>query len=189
MRVGEFMTEYYFDIETRGLNPYKHKIISIQYQEIDTKTGASRFRLQILKEWESSEKEILKQFLKILDPNNVWNFIPIGFNLRFDLTFLQIRFKEILGVNLDYRWLHQELPLIDIKDTIVMVNDGRFKGATLNWFVRKEFDGSEVPRLYDKGEFEKIEYYVKDEAKRFIHAYQFLKKRLPKLYFLYDPLP
>ncbi len=183
------MPEYYFDIETRGLNPYQHKIITIQFQEIDTTTGATRFRLEILKEWESSEEEILERFLDILDPNYAWNFIPIGFNLRFDLTFLQIRFKEVLGVNLDNRWLHQELPLIDIKDTIVMVNYGRFKGATLNWFVRKEFDSSEVPKWYDKGEYGKIEHYIEDEAKRFIDAYQFLKMRLPELYNQYEPLP
>jgi len=33
------MAQYYFDIETTGLNPQEDKIISIQIQELDRNTG------------------------------------------------------------------------------------------------------------------------------------------------------
>ncbi len=183
------MTEYYFDIETLGFDAYTCKVITIQFQEMYKETGIPKSGLTILKEWESSEKEILEQLLDKLNPSYAWDFIPIGFNLRFDLTFLQIRIKEVLGVNIDSKWLHYDLPRIDLKDTIVMINNGSFKGSTLDWFVRKEFDNSEVPGWYDKGEYEKIEYYINDESMRFIDAYKFLATRLPKLFDLYDPLP
>jgi len=60
------MAEYYFDIETYSPgerpNPEKDKIIVIQYQKIDLRSGEPRGDLIILKEWESSEKEIVTQF-------------------------------------------------------------------------------------------------------------------------------
>ena len=58
------MGNYYFDIETTGLDPKKDKIITIQYQELDRFTGKAIGKLVILKEWESSEREILQKFIK-----------------------------------------------------------------------------------------------------------------------------
>ena len=65
------MGTFYLDIETTGLDPKKDKIITIQFQELERNTGKAIGELVILKEWESSEKEILEQFIsksKILDP-------------------------------------------------------------------------------------------------------------------------
>jgi len=60
------MAEYYFDIETYSPgekpNPETDKIITIQFQRIDLKTGKPREKLEILKEWESSEKQIVTEF-------------------------------------------------------------------------------------------------------------------------------
>ena len=60
------MAEYYFDIETYSPgerpNPETDKIITIQFQRIDLRTGEPKGELIILKEWESSEKEIVIQF-------------------------------------------------------------------------------------------------------------------------------
>ena len=50
---------YYLDIETTGLNPYQHKIITIQYMELERNTAKPIGPLKILKEWESDEKTIL----------------------------------------------------------------------------------------------------------------------------------
>ena len=57
------MASYYLDIETTGLNPKVDKIITIQFQQLDMNTGSPVGELIILKEWESSEKEMLKQFI------------------------------------------------------------------------------------------------------------------------------
>ena len=59
--LGLFMTEYYFDIETTGWDPVVDKIITIQWQKLSYGRGVGP--VNILKEWESSEKEILEEFL------------------------------------------------------------------------------------------------------------------------------
>ncbi|MEM5793246.1 MAG: hypothetical protein QXY45_02715 [Candidatus Aenigmatarchaeota archaeon] len=77
------MTEYYFDIETYSPqdrpNPETDKIITIQFQRIDLRNGKPKEDLIILKEWESSEKQIVTEFFNrfFADRSNVWNFVPV----------------------------------------------------------------------------------------------------------------
>ena len=40
------MVNFYFDIETTGLNPKKDKILTIQYQELDRNTGEPKGELK-----------------------------------------------------------------------------------------------------------------------------------------------
>lgn len=58
------MEGYYFDIETYSQgefpDPKTDKIITIQFQKINLKTGKILGDLQILKEWEDGEEEMLK---------------------------------------------------------------------------------------------------------------------------------
>ena len=176
------VTEYYLDFETEGLDPSRHKIITIQYQELDMRTGSPKGSLTILREWESSEAEIVSRFLEVLNPTNDFDFIPVGFNLRFELFFLRERVARVLNQRLDDRWVFYGLPRIDIKSTLVMINGGRLKGTTLDWFVRKEAPNWKIPDLYHAGEFDAIERYFRDEAEKFVHAYRFLKQELPPLY-------
>lgn len=182
------MTEFYFNFETLGLDPSKDKIITIQYQKIDTTTGKKTGPLIILKEWESSEREVFREFLEVLNPDDVWDFIPIGYNLKFDLFFLQQRFEKVLKLGISDKWLNIDMPRVDIKDIIVIMNNGRFKGATLDWFTRKEMDNSMIPKWYHGKEYSKIEDYITEETQRFLHAYQYLKQRLPGLYKEYSSL-
>ena len=87
------MATFYIDIETTGLDPEKDKIITIQFQELDRYTGDATGELIILKEWESSEKEIISQFIEksnILDDYD-FSFVPIGYNLGFEHNFLKAR--------------------------------------------------------------------------------------------------
>tara|TARA_Y100000310_G_C20634344_1_gene790386 strand:- start:237 stop:488 length:252 start_codon:yes stop_codon:yes gene_type:complete len=83
------MGNFYFSIETTGLNPEEDKILAIQYQELDRKTGEPVGKLIILKEWEASEKEIIKKFLKDtkLLEDYPFNFVPVGYNLGFERSF------------------------------------------------------------------------------------------------------
>ena len=60
------MPKYYLDIETLGLEPLEDKIVTIQYAEIDYITGDQKSELTILKEWETSEKDILEKFSKFI---------------------------------------------------------------------------------------------------------------------------
>ncbi|MHA2424744.1 MAG: ribonuclease H-like domain-containing protein [Candidatus Thorarchaeota archaeon] len=182
------MTEFYLDFETLGVRPDYDKIITIQYQQVDTRTGVPKGSLTVLKEWESSEKEILKEFLEVINPENVWDFIPIGYNLRFELHFLQARLRKVLKYELSNEWLNYNLPRVDIGDLLIIINEGQVKGATLDWFIDRESDNSEIPNWYEGKEYAKIEAYIEDETKRFLHAYQFLKKEIPLLYKDYKPL-
>ena len=60
------MVEYYFDIETYSPgekpNPETDKIITIQFQRMDLRTGKPREELVILKEWEA----LISKFNKYL---------------------------------------------------------------------------------------------------------------------------
>lgn len=181
------MVEYYLDFETQGINPEIHKIITIQYQRVDTRTGTPIGEMEILREWESSEAEILTKFISLFQSDNPWGFVPVVFNLRFELQFLRHRSRKVLGRNLDLDWLYYKQPWLDIKPALIMINEGRFK-TTLDSFVKKTMDHSKVPKWYETGAYEEIENYIMDETKRFLHVYQFLKQALPILGNKYVPL-
>ncbi|MHA1480124.1 MAG: ribonuclease H-like domain-containing protein [Candidatus Thorarchaeota archaeon] len=185
---GSVLTHYYLDIETLGLDPTKDKIIMIQFQELDSKTGATRGEFTMLKEWLSSEKEILEQFIEKLNPEDVWSFVPVGHNLRFELQFLQVRARKLLDFELTDKWIHYQLPRIDIRDTMILMNEGKFKGTSSDWLVKKQLNNEQIPELYANGEYLQLVQRITDETKRFLHAYRYLKKRLPEIYGEYNPL-
>lgn len=87
------MGNYYFDIETTGLDAKTNKIITIQFQELHRNTGEAIGELTILKEWESSEREILKEFIRKsgIEEDYPFTFIPTGYNLGFEHNFLKER--------------------------------------------------------------------------------------------------
>jgi len=172
------MGQFYFDIETTGLNPEKDKIISIQIQELDRNTGEKIGELIILKEWESSEKEILERFIEgsgIFD--YPFNFIPVGYNLGFEHKFLVERTKINGLPKVDIL----NNPFIDLRSIGVLMNKGEFKGSGLDKITGKKSDGSLLPMWYENKEFEKILDYVKSEADEFIKLNVWLYKKMPEL--------
>lgn len=172
------MGNYYFDIETTGLDPKKSKVITIQYQELDRKTGEAIGKLVILKEWESSEREIIEKFLKESGITNGYqfNFVPIGYNLNFERDFL----KEKTGANgfppLDI----VNKPFIDLRAFGIIMNNGEFKGSGLDRITAKPMDGSQVPVWYENREYHKIIKYIEDETKAFIQLNTWLYREMPK---------
>lgn len=165
------MTNYYLDIKTEGFDANLHKIISIQFQELDA-WGKVKGPLVILKEWEMGESDMIRTFYKKLFRNSNWDFVPIGINLIFDLTFLWAKFKryELDVCPLD-KYLYEK-PLIDIKHTLIIANELEFKGAGLEKMTNKKADGKVVPIFYKNREFNRIESYLKDEAESFIKCLQ-----------------
>ncbi len=173
------MGNYYLDIETTGLNPEKDQIITIQYQELDRRTGEAIGELRILKSWESSEKEIIEQFIsdsKILD-NYRFSFVPIGFNLNFEHNFLKTRTEKNGLPQIDIL----NNPFLDLKIIGVIMNKGEFKGAGLDKLTGKEKNGSHIPGWYQNKEFDKIIEYIKIETREFIKFNSWLHKKLPGL--------
>jgi len=181
------MPDYYFDIETnprhRDQKPdYKNdEILTIQFQRLDSRTGEKEGDLTILKSWESSEEDILERFYSIFNPEDLWEFVPIGFNLSFDFFSLLYRWRAI-GIEVPPKILFSEHPYIDIKSILVIFNVGSFKGATLQKFLGKRHSGSEVSEWYAKNDYSSIQEYIEDEADRFIKFYQFLIQKLPSIW-------
>jgi hypothetical protein len=188
------MTEYYYDIEIGydsldiikklkagkkvPFDPHSCKIITIQYQRLDNK-GKPAAPLKILKEWETSEEDIVRRLSMLLNPRNVWNFIPVGHNIYFDLGMFMKRARHY-RIKYDSWFIYHDLPAIDTKYICIGMNDFQFKDSGLDKFTRKRTDGSLVPVWYHEKEYDKITDYIEKEAEEFIEFYQKLKKALPE---------
>ncbi|MFA5929691.1 MAG: ribonuclease H-like domain-containing protein [Candidatus Micrarchaeia archaeon] len=171
------MGNFYFDIETTGLDPKKDKIITVQYQPLDRNTGEAMGDLIILKEWESSERDMLDKLLResgIAD-KYPFKFIPTGYNLGFEHNFLKERtalhgFTPIDILN---------KPFIDLRAIGILMNRGEFKGSGLDKISGKPTNGSQLPIWYKNCEYDKIVDYIETEAKEFIKLNSWLYKEMP----------
>ena len=170
---------YYLDIETTGLNPFEHKIITIQYMELERNTAKPTGPLKILKEWESDEKTILTEFISNSGINDGYkfSFIPVGFNLQFEHSFFYGRSiaNKITPINILNR------PFLDLKTVGVIMNKGEFKGASLHNITNKPHGGGNIPELYAEGKYEEIESYIKNEADEFCKFCTRLYVEMPQL--------
>jgi uncharacterized protein YprB with RNaseH-like and TPR domain len=78
------LAEYYFDIETTGLNPFEHKILTIQLKTED--------EITVWKLWEhENEIGLIEEFRKYLRNIHKSDLIYGYNNLKFDLPFLSFR--------------------------------------------------------------------------------------------------
>lgn len=175
---------YYFDIETYGTeakpNPQKDKIITIQFQEIDSQTGTPKSDLIIFKEWEHTEEAILRKFALMFKP---WEFIPVGNNLNFERAFLKIKSEQYkIEAFTKHGDLAENFPSIDVRPIFVILNKGQFKGSGMHNFTKKKTDGSHISTWYANREYEKIENYITEEAEAFLEFYQKCSIELPKLF-------
>ena len=165
------MPAYYLDIETTGLDPATHSIITIQYQELERYTGEPVGSLHVLKSWESSEQDMLEAFVREtgINPQNRFGFIPVGYNLGFENKFLYPR----LGIDI------LDLPHIDLHHTAILMNRGEFRGSGLDVMTGKQHSGSPIPYWYRAGRYDDIIRYVEQEAAAFCDFYMWLLKQLP----------
>jgi hypothetical protein len=173
------LAEYYFDTETTGYDFQKDKIITIQWQRVSGFTGDPIGDLQILKEWESSEEEILNKFLPNLKCKP-FDFILAGKNLLFDFTMLNRRLKHHNLSEFDLRCAYERVSL-DIKPILVMINKGNFIGYDRVLDKTGELTKVDVPQLYKEEKYPEIIDYIEKETRVFLEAYQIFKKEMPSL--------
>jgi len=169
------MVEYYFDIETTGLDPEKDKIITIQRQRIAF--GRPIGEVEILKSWDSSEKEIIEAFLSQAYCKNVWDFVCIGTNLLFDFHFISERAKKYKLQGTDFAYCCEH-PHIDLKHVMILLNEGRFKGYSDILGKGTILDNTSIPELYSEQKYEEIIKYIKLESVKTIEFYGKLLKHL-----------
>jgi len=171
--------EYYFDIETTGLDPKSDRIITFQFQELSQVSGIPVTKLVIAKEWDNdcSENTILEWMKELLIDQQSWRFVPVGNNLLFDLFFIAERMGNYFHIDFLIRLINR--PFIDIKHILVMINGGHFKNYSR--MIPKTDLGINVPVWYQKKQYEKIISYVEMEVAAFVRTYGILKRNLPSL--------
>jgi hypothetical protein len=157
---------YYFGIETSGVEPGINMIITLQFAKL-TRDFEPETELSILKVWEfNSEKELIKKFLEdskfFEEP---FTFIPIGVNLVYDIIFIYERARLYGLVSKPLTDILHEKPFIDIKPILVIINNCEFRNYNkiIDSKMMVGLAGSDIPILYAKKEYKKIEEYIREE--------------------------
>ena len=174
------MGTFYLDIETTGLDEVEHKIITIQYAELERGTGRQLGELTVLKEWELGEKEMLRQFIEDspITSKNVFDFAPVGYNLGFEHKFLlekSAKYDDLFPISILSR------PCIDLRSIGILMNKGEFKDSGLDKLTGKKQSGSSIMDWYAVKKYDEIENYIKNETDEFVKWYEWLHKTMPEL--------
>jgi hypothetical protein len=181
------MPAYYFALSGYHTgekpDPATDALIAIQYQKIDLTTGEPLEKLSVLMAWESSEEQVVKEFYqRFLRPElAVTQFIPVGMNLDYAYEMLIAKCRQYNLPAITSRQLYYQRPRLDLAPVIVLLNDGRFAGASLNVFTAKKSDTGRVNTWYEKKEFKKIAKTLRDEAESFLKLLQYLSKYKTRL--------
>ena len=161
----------------------KDQIITIQYQRIDDRTGKPLGSLKILKSWESSEEQIIRDFLDVFQLDDQWNFIPLGCSLiQYDFFVLYYRAMQY-NISIDANNFLRKHPFIDIKPILVILNKLKFKGSALHNFTGKKSSGANIFSLYENKKFDEIEQYIIEESEAFLDLFEWLFNSFPEFYF------
>lgn len=180
------MVEFYLAFEKTGWNPHEDRIMAISFHELEKETGGPVGELKILEEWTSSEPAIISEFLQILDLENPWNFVPIGFDLRSDLRFLRIRALKLLGMSLSLEFLYETLPAIDLLPLAVLMNKGRFKGTNLAWMLGHT-ETAPINHWFRSQDYNRLIAHIHAKKDRFLGYYRYLRQELPLVWARHNP--
>ena len=108
-----------------------------------------------------SKKEVLQQFIALTSVlvEYPFAFIPVGFNLMFEHSFLKVRSvaNGLPEIGICSR------PTIDLKSVGVLMRHGEFKGTSLDALTSKSGTGLQVIHWLG-GDYAAIEAYIRQEA-------------------------
>jgi len=160
------MITLYFDMETfsdkKDFKPESTKIISIQYKE-------SEGELNVLKEWKSDEKTILKAFYDYLKQlSSKEQIIMVGHNvLRSDVPLLMYRMSlHNIDSASNLAVLFHKSFVIDTMQCLLPFNKFRFKGLNSMELSKKlkirepKYKNTEISGFYMKSKFNEIEEHI-----------------------------
>ena len=176
-------TETYIDkeIPESGLNPYisSSKVICIAYNYYDEFHLSEKHikKPTILKEWETSEADILGKiytFLKLkIDADK--HLKIIGFNnLKFDMTYLfgRLVVNKIASPQEIYDIFYRKPHYIDLGQLSQIISNNKFKEIlnisqkdAIKFFdlPAKKGSGKDITNFYKNKEFDKIIDYINEE--------------------------
>ncbi|MEM5828000.1 MAG: ribonuclease H-like domain-containing protein [Candidatus Aenigmatarchaeota archaeon] len=148
------------DIETSGLDAFSHRIIGYGLWKNN----------EILVRIDKDEKKLIQELW-----NEIENKIVVGYNIEnFDIFFLRIRsLKHSIRVKNNFK-------VIDIMKVLGI--NGYKKRRSLNFVAEfleidsKEFSGAKIPELWEKGEYKKIEEYIRKEIEILYKIFEKLKE-------------
>lgn len=146
----------FFDIETTGLNPFRSQLVTIQARRNGEQT--------VWKAWETPEPIMIAKFLVYLDTLPSSELI-VGFNIMgFDLPFVAARASACHSWNEE---THVRLYRRNWLDLYQYLGAG-YRSVDF-WLGRLgvarecSFTGKDVPGLYGKGEYGKIERHAVED--------------------------
>jgi len=175
------MPEYYVDLETTGLDAKKDMVVAIAYQRLGMLTGRGEGNLTILKAWETSEKDVLERFLPVFMGGGPFSFVAIGLNIPFIYSFIVER-SRIHGLEApDPLYLMGSKPYLDLKPLLVMMNNGSFKGASLENFTDLSSSSDMVPKAFYENDHKAILDHILEKSSEFLRLYRHLKEVMPEL--------
>jgi len=181
------MPAYYFAIEGiktgERSDPATGRLVTLHYQKIDLTTGEPLEPMVIHREWKSSEQDIVTSFYnEFFRPGTpVAHFIPVGLNLDYAYEMLVALFRKYGLAPPTSHELWYQRPRFDLRPIIILLNDGRFAGASLDSFSLKKGEDRHMEKWYDKQDYSRIEHYVREEAIRFLKVLQYLSKYKSRL--------
>lgn len=178
---------YYLSIETeseyRDRNPSTDKIITIQYRKLDD-SGNPNGNLVILKSWESDEKTILEQFMKIYHMGNdvyKWQFIPIDNMIKYSLLTIahrEIAHKLLTANDSFFDNLFYNKPMLNIQPIFIFGNNMSFKsGLKINEYARQN-----IPVLYKNKNYDEITKIIGKKADAMIQCIQLFVQKIPSVF-------
>ncbi|RLI75261.1 hypothetical protein DRP05_15085 [Archaeoglobales archaeon] len=180
------LTPVFLDIETTGLSPLNDEIVAVGIRTIDFKTKQYNpweyekfLDNKILTRKDFSEDELISAALHYLMREGA---CIIGYNvIGFDIPFITARalFNKHNVRTLSLLRQQYRIDLMHVVTRYLLTNNRHVKLNDITQFlgieVNNQITGKDIPDLYEKGEFEKIEEHCFNDLENTYHLFMKLK--------------